>query len=42
MKKLNLENSTGGFLKGLFGGDKVMSVALTDDGLQMETKKRGR
>ncbi len=42
MKKLNLENSTGGFLKSLFGGDKVMSVALTDDGLQMETKKDGK
>lgn len=42
MKKLNLENSTGGFLKGLFGGDKVMSVALTDGGLELETKKEGK
>ncbi|MDO4711532.1 MAG: hypothetical protein Q4A75_06105 [Peptostreptococcaceae bacterium] len=42
MKKLDLENSTGGFLKGLFGGDKVTSVALTDGGLELETKKEGK
>lgn len=39
MNKLTLEKSTRGFLKGFFGGEKVISVSLPDEGLLIETNK---